>query len=130
MLKLIFYLSLRITVETCAAIVAASIPTLKPLFRPFFGNTNAEQYNYKGGPRSSKGYIRNKLEDRSTNNFTDFEMLGTYVSPVHISSGAPTHEGSQESILPCKETGVGSIINRTRVSISVEESRKEVKSMA
>jgi len=49
---------------------------------------------------------------------------------VHISAGIPTHEGSQEGILPCEGTGEGSITKTTHVSVSVDESRKEVKSMA
>jgi len=117
-------------VETCAAIVAASIPTLKPLFRPFFGNTNAEQYNYKGAPRSGKGYIRKKFEDSSTNNITDVEMLGTYIDPAHISAGVPTLEGSQDGILPREGTGEGFITKTTDISISVDTSQKEIKSMA
>lgn len=125
---------LRTTVEICTAIIAASFPSLKPLFKSLLEGSSA-----RGGHRYGskyKGYVRdtngtNRTPNVGTGNRDpDFEMYGgahrgSKFNPseaktqVGITSTSLT--GSEESILPQKEQRGYGITKTTQVSVSIRD---------
>lgn len=97
----------RTTVEINVAIIAASLPSIKPLFKSMFdGNSEATAVGYGG---KYKNYTRNggsritKLGGSTATNsgnepqFEMFPGAGKYGTDVKI--GVPSLTGSEESIL-------------------------------
>jgi hypothetical protein len=135
-------LSPRTTVEINVAIIAASIPCLKPLFKTLLdGSSAARRY----GPSKYKAYyMRNNGNDNSTTNHTpksksrsgngstatatarssrgrepepEFEMYAgqpSFTTDVQTGSRrAPSAAGSEESILPLGQDMQGGLAPQT-----------------
>ncbi len=98
----------RTTVEINVAIIAASFPCLKPLFKSIFDSTSATA---RYGASKYKGYMRN---DDPSNNRTgksgtataprsqhepEFEMYNQGKFTTDVKTGTPSMTGSEESIL-------------------------------
>lgn len=98
----------RTTVEINVAIIAASFPCLKPLFKTLFDGTSAAA---RYGSSKYKGYIRNGDTNRTPKSglatgprsqaASEFEMYNTNNKfTTDVKTGTPSITGSEESILP------------------------------
>lgn len=128
----------RTTIEICTAIIAASFPCLKPLFKTLFDGSSARISGYGSG---YKGYVRdtnngtksgnrNTLRSKGTvtvtagGNDTEFELYGgkKFSTDVKAGNASSTSMGSEASIL--KETTKGNGITKT-TSVCVSSVRDE-----
>jgi hypothetical protein len=101
--------SSRTTVEITVAIIAASFPCLKPLFKTIFDGTSAAA---RYGSSKYKGYVRNGDTNRTpksgaatgprSQTASEFEMYNTASNKftTDVKTGTPSFTGSEESILP------------------------------
>ncbi|KAK4655221.1 hypothetical protein QC762_300470 [Podospora pseudocomata] len=131
-------LTIWTTIEICTAIIAASFPCLKPLFKTLFDGSSARISGYGSG---YKGYVRdtnngtksgnrNTLRSKGTvtvtagGNDTEFELYGgkKFSSDVKAGNASSTSMGSEASIL--KETTRGDGITKT-TSVCVSSVRDE-----
>ncbi|KAK4173020.1 hypothetical protein QBC36DRAFT_360964 [Triangularia setosa] len=134
-------LTIWTTIEICTAIIAASFPCLKPLFKTLFDGSSARVgaygSKYKGYVRDTddatsnvKSSNRNTLRSKGTvtvtagGNDTEFELYGgkKYASDVKSGNISSTSMGSEESIL--KGTARGDGITKT-TSVFVSSVRDE-----
>ncbi|KAK0670128.1 hypothetical protein QBC41DRAFT_301889 [Cercophora samala] len=131
-------LTIWTTIEICTAIIAASFPCLKPLFKTLFDGTSARAggygSNYKGYVRdtgdASKSGNRNTLRSKGIvtitagGDDTDFELYGgqKFASDVKAGNVSSTSMGSEESIL--KESVRADGITKT-TSVCVSSMRDE-----
>ncbi|KAK3994270.1 hypothetical protein QBC44DRAFT_286477 [Cladorrhinum sp. PSN332] len=105
-------LTIWTTVEICTAIIAASAPSLKPLFKTLFDGTSANRGGTHGGPYGSskyKGYIRDTHGTKSNiasvkggggdGGSTQFEMYNRSSKFAADAKGGGDMTGSEESIL-------------------------------
>jgi hypothetical protein len=108
----------RTTVEICTAIIAASFPSLKPLFKTLFDGTSARAHHYGS---KYKGYIRDTTDtsraqkSATVNRTTDFEMYDRNTD-VKVGITCTTAVGSEESILPQKAPKVHGIMKTTCIT--------------
>lgn len=131
-------LTIWTTIEICTAIIAASFPCLKPLFKTLFDGSSARISGYGSG---YKGYVRdtnngtksgnrNTLRSKGTvtvtagGNDTEFELYGgkKFSTDVKAGNASSTSMGSEASIL--KETTKGNGITKT-TSVCVSSVRDE-----
>lgn len=120
-------LSDRTTVEICTAMIAASIPSLKPLFRSLLSGSSAAKY----GSRTTKGYMRNDDTSRKGTGIrgdgNDFELDNRQRNMTDIKSGFRTKYSqdnlSDESILHegDRDSGSGGIKKTTQIFMSVDD---------
>ncbi|KAK0736326.1 hypothetical protein B0T21DRAFT_411511 [Apiosordaria backusii] len=124
-------LTIWTTIEICTAIIAASFPCLKPLFKTLFDGSSARSgaygSKYKGyvrdtddGTNNMKSGNRNTLRSKGTVTVTgganeEFELYGgnKFTSDVKSGNISSTAMGSEESIL--KETRGDGITKTTSV---------------
>lgn len=120
----------RTTVEICAAMVAASFPALKPLFKTILGGTRSGKY----GTKSRQGYIRNvdntsaKRTYKSHNGDSDFEMYDRKGNQADITGGYRSKMDSEESILQThgQQSKNGDGITKTmQISVTVDDYQKK-----
>jgi hypothetical protein len=116
----------RTTVEICTAMIAASIPSLKPLFRSILSGSSAGKY----GSRTTKGYMREgDTSGKGTGNrgdASDFEMDNRIRSHTNIKGGARAKYSpdnvSEESILKDGERESDRGIKKTtQIFMTVDE---------
>ncbi|KAK1541031.1 hypothetical protein CPAR01_07020 [Colletotrichum paranaense] len=118
------------TVEICTAIIAASIPCLKPLFKAILSGSSAEQYN--SSKYNNDGYMRNKNASKSRRARTpegNFEMFSQSRHTAAIRSGFGSKMGSEESIIPDHGSGGEGITKTMQVSVFVDERQKSPKDL-
>ncbi|KAL0780557.1 hypothetical protein CaCOL14_001892 [Colletotrichum acutatum] len=118
------------TVEICTAIIAASIPCLKPLFKAILSGSSVEQYN--SSKYNNDGYMRNKNASKSRRARTpegNFEMFSQSRHTAAIRSGFGSKMGSQESIIPDHGSGGEGITKTMQVSVFVDERQKSPKDL-
>lgn len=92
--------------------IAASIPSLKPLFRVFLAGSTTERESYKGG------YLRKDDTNPSAKSKDAIFELHTRRTRhmAVVSVGSPGDDGSEESILG----HLDGIQKTTEVSVSVD----------
>ncbi|KXH29103.1 hypothetical protein CSIM01_02172 [Colletotrichum simmondsii] len=118
------------TVEICTAIIAASIPCLKPLFKAILSGSSAEHYN--SSKYNNDGYMRNKNASKSRRARTpegNFEMFSQSRHTAAIRSGFGSKMGSEESIIPDHGSGGEGITKTMQVSVFVDERQKSPKDL-
>ncbi|KAK1708805.1 hypothetical protein BDP67DRAFT_410465 [Colletotrichum lupini] len=123
-------LGILTTVEICTAIIAASIPCLKPLFKAILSGSSAEQYN--SSKYNNDGYMRNKNASKSRRARTpegNFEMFSQSRHTAAIRSGFGSKMGSEESIIPDHGSGGEGITKTMQVSVFVDERQKSPKDL-
>ncbi|KAG8164749.1 hypothetical protein KVR01_005024 [Diaporthe batatas] len=103
------------TVEICTAIIAASIPSLKPLFRAILGGSSILS------PRTNNKYIGNidSVAHATKNKGNDIEMYNSRLKSTAAASGGRRHfeNESEEMILSDQEASQ----KTTPVSISIHD---------
>lgn len=114
-------------------IFAASIATLKPLFRATFQNTSFGSSGYVNSKDKSldkNGFVKHISNSRGTNKIggsqvkdADFEMYGSVVTANAKRARIDTDNTSEESILPLQNPGNPGIMKTTQVNVSVGEMR-------
>ncbi|KAK4132203.1 hypothetical protein BT67DRAFT_386262 [Trichocladium antarcticum] len=98
-------LTIWTTIEICAAIIAASIPALKPLFKTLLDSASARAHHYGSMYR---GYVRDTADvsrtpkSDSAGGAPGFEMYDQAKFAPHANVGITcmNGSGSEESILP------------------------------
>ncbi|KAF9871093.1 6-phosphogluconate dehydrogenase [Colletotrichum karsti] len=115
------------TVEICTAIVAASIPCLKPLFKAILAGSSAKyasKYN-----NNTHGYIRNEGTNRSGvpgNGSGNIEMFSRSRHTTAINSGFRSKMDSEESIVGPQGSAQSDGITKTmQVSVYVDEGQQK-----
>ncbi|KAK3904821.1 hypothetical protein C8A05DRAFT_42164 [Staphylotrichum tortipilum] len=126
-------LTIWTTAEINVAIIAASFPCLKPLFKSIFDTTSATarygSSKYKGYMRNDNPSSRTGKSDTATaprsQSEPEFEMYNRAKFTTDINTGTPSITGSEESILPqdkAQKHDVG-ITKTSTVFVSYDQKR-------
>ncbi|KAJ0121775.1 integral membrane family protein [Diaporthe amygdali] len=102
------------TVEICTAIIAASIPSLKPLFKAILGGSSALS-------RRTSRYIRNSdsFPNASKRRETALEMYNSRLKSTGVSSsGRRRFDNESEEMILSAQDGIQ---KKTHVSVSIED---------
>lgn len=115
----------RTTIEICTAILAASIPCLKPLFKAVLSGSTAERY---GSKYNNNGYYRStrgKKSQHGPENSGNIELYSQSRHPAPAVVGIQSRTGSEESIINTKGSGGEGIIKTTQASITMDDCKQE-----
>ncbi|KAL0939915.1 integral membrane family protein [Colletotrichum truncatum] len=115
------------TVEICTAIVAASIPCLKPLFKALLAGSSAKytsKYN-----NNNHGYVRNDGTNRTGapgNGSGNIEMFSRSRHTTAINSAFRSKMDSEESIVGPQGSAQSDGITKTmHISVSVDDGQQK-----
>lgn len=109
-----FALRHRTTVEICTAIIAASIPSLKPLFKAILEGSSALS-------RRTNKYLRNpdSLANATKHGENGIEMYNSRLKSTAVASGGRRRcDNESEEMILSEQEGIQ---KTTHVSISVED---------
>ncbi|KAL3425733.1 integral membrane family protein [Phlyctema vagabunda] len=135
-------LTIWTTVEICTAMMAASIPCLKPLFRAIFTGSSAANYGSQGY-NNNQGYVRNADTNKthtahrpnwsgknSADDEADFELHRRNMNTTEITAPSSVSDRakmdldnvSEESILPLGgNLSPDGIMKTLQISVSTDE---------
>lgn len=105
---------IRTTVEICTAIIAASIPSLKPLFKAILEGSSALS-------RRTNKYIGNNdsAANATKHKGNDLEMYNSRLKSTAAASGGRRHfDNESEEMILSEQDGIQ---KTTHVSISIED---------
>ncbi|KAL2208405.1 integral membrane protein [Sarocladium strictum] len=127
-------LTIWTTVEICTAIIAASIPCFKPLFKRILAGSSARygsnkygsnKYNHDGyarQPRSQKSTHTRGTMNRGDDPADDMEMYGQNPrADASIATGYHSKGSSKESIVQHGSYAPDRIMKVTQVTVSVDD---------
>ncbi|KFA75720.1 hypothetical protein S40288_04958 [Stachybotrys chartarum IBT 40288] len=118
-------LTIWTTIEICTAILAASIPCLKPLFKALLGGSLAERYAYK---YNNTGYLHNRSGKMSQTCLRNVEDMELYSRPRRTATNfavGRSGTGSEENIMNSADDRNEGIIKTTEISITLGEDKEK-----
>lgn len=118
-------LTIWTTIEICTAILAASIPCLKPLFKAILSGSSAERY---GSKYNNNGYYRStggKKSQHGPENNGNIELYGRSRHTTTAGVGNQSRTGSEESIIYTKGSGGEGITKTTQVIVTMDDYTQE-----
>lgn len=132
-------LTIWTTIEICTAIVAASIPCLKPLFKRILAGSSARygsnKYNHNGYARTPHSHKSSKNRNMGSASgdvdSNEMEMYGrARPADGNIATGYYSKGSSKESIMGRGDYAPDRIMKVTQVTVSVDDQQtKKPKSM-